>query len=123
MILQPVYFRMGNLCLHVKKKNLPELNMIRHFLLILSVTLENIILKANATPLDLVEHAFEPQGKTSCYILAESHLAIHTYPEHAYVSLDLFTCGTSTDPERSVQYIIDLFKPENAVIQYVKRGL
>ena len=43
--------------------------------------------------LHLVTHKFEPQGVTAFALLSESHLAIHTWPEHASVAADLFTCG------------------------------
>lgn len=36
---------------------------------------------------------FEPQGVTAVALLAESHLAIHTWPEHGAFAADLFHCG------------------------------
>ncbi|MGH9382632.1 MAG: adenosylmethionine decarboxylase [Thermoanaerobaculia bacterium] len=36
---------------------------------------------------------FEPQGVTALALLAESHLAIHTWPEHGAFAADLFHCG------------------------------
>ncbi len=38
------------------------------------------------------------QGVSGAVIISESHLAIHTWPEHAYAAVDLFTCGESVDP-------------------------
>ena len=32
---------------------------------------------------------FEPQGVTGTVLLAESHLAIHTWPEHGFVTIDV----------------------------------
>ncbi|MEM9598464.1 MAG: adenosylmethionine decarboxylase [Acidobacteriota bacterium] len=41
-------------------------------------------------------HAFPgPGGVTAVFMLTESHLAIHTYPEHGYAALDLFSCGAA----------------------------
>lgn len=37
-------------------------------------------------------HLFKPQGVTLLYILSESHLAIHTWPEYNYLHLDIVTC-------------------------------
>ena len=42
-------------------------------------------------------HQFEPAGVTGTVLLAESHLAIHTWPELAYVALDVYVCDYSAD--------------------------
>jgi S-adenosylmethionine decarboxylase len=52
---------------------------------------------AGATILGDQLHHFSPQGVSGVVIIAESHLAIHTWPEHGYAALDLFTCGGSID--------------------------
>ncbi len=39
-------------------------------------------------------HRFSPQGITGVLSLRESHLAIHTWPEHCFAAVDLFSCGT-----------------------------
>lgn len=41
-------------------------------------------------------HAFAPHGVTGMLLLEESHISIHTWPEHGYAAIDLFTCGVST---------------------------
>lgn len=56
------------------------------------------LLKKSATAggmhvLGTISHQFKPQGASSLLLLAESHLSIHTWPEHNYAALDLFTCG------------------------------
>jgi S-adenosylmethionine decarboxylase len=38
-------------------------------------------------------HTFPGGGLTCVMVLAESHLSIHTWPEHAYAAVDMFTCG------------------------------
>jgi S-adenosylmethionine decarboxylase len=38
------------------------------------------------------EYKFEPIGFTIIYLLAESHLSIHTFPERNYFAFDLYTC-------------------------------
>lgn len=40
-------------------------------------------------------HVFpEPGGITGLALLSESHLAIHTFPEHAYAALSIYSCST-----------------------------
>jgi spermidine synthase len=38
-------------------------------------------------------HSFSPQGVTGVIGISTSHFSIHTWPEHGYVALDLYTCG------------------------------
>ena len=42
-------------------------------------------------------HQFAPQGVTGTVLLAESHLAIHTWPEHGFVTVDVYVCNLATD--------------------------
>ena len=54
--------------------------------------LDSICQKYNYTILNKMEHVFEPQGCTIIYMLSESHISIHTFPEKAYIAFDLYTC-------------------------------
>jgi S-adenosylmethionine decarboxylase proenzyme len=54
--------------------------------------------KAGATVVESVFHQFNPHGISGAVIIAESHIAIHTWPEYRYAALDIFTCGTDIDP-------------------------
>lgn len=57
---------------------------------------------AGATLLHLHLHHFTPNsGVSGVAVLAESHISIHTWPEHAYAALDIFMCG-DTHPEITV---------------------
>ena len=38
-------------------------------------------------------HSFFPQGVTGIIGISTSHFSIHTWPEHGYAALDLYTCG------------------------------
>lgn len=72
--------------------------------------------------LDYVEHRFEPQGASVVLLLAESHLSVHTYPEHGYVSADIYSCGGNSEPEKGVEYLISVFKPERYNTVTLQRG-
>ena len=37
-------------------------------------------------------HNFSPHGLTGFLLLSASHLSIHTWPEHRYIAIDLFSC-------------------------------
>jgi S-adenosylmethionine decarboxylase len=42
--------------------------------------------------LNKAEYVFSPQGITMIYMLSESHMSIHTFPEKNYASMDIYTC-------------------------------
>jgi S-adenosylmethionine decarboxylase len=65
--------------------------------------------RAGATIIDQRFHRFTPQGVTGVLILAESHLAIHTWPEHRFAALDLFLCGQKMNADDCIQFLIESF--------------
>ncbi|ADG14006.1 adenosylmethionine decarboxylase [Methanocaldococcus infernus] len=77
----------------------------------------------NATLICVKTHKFCPQGVTGVAVLAESHIAIHTYPEYGYAALDIFTCGEHTDPYKALDVLKEFLKPESWQIIDLKRGI
>lgn len=67
-------------------------------------------------------HRFSPQGVSGVIIIAESHLTIHTWPEHGYAAADVFTCGTTVVPEKAVEIIIKRFAPKSHSVMQMFRG-
>ena len=57
--------------------------------------------------LKIVSNQFEPQGVTAIGLLAESHLSIHTWPEHCYAAVDIFTCGSDQNLHAACQFIAE----------------
>lgn len=47
---------------------------------------------AGFSVLDVAEHHFNPQGYTALFLLGESHLALHTFPEHGQTYFELSSC-------------------------------
>ncbi len=68
-------------------------------------------------------HQFTPQGVTGVLSIAESHISIHTWPEHRYAAADVFTCGDRTMPERAAALIIDALRCRDPQITQIRRGL
>jgi S-adenosylmethionine decarboxylase len=61
---------------------------------------------AGATVLKVILHHFGPgQGVTGVALLAESHMSIHTWPEHDYAAIDIFVCGARNDAGAGLQAI------------------
>lgn len=44
-----------------------------------------------------IEHHFQPEGHTFLFLLSESHLSVHTFPEKKYIAFDLYTCREYDD--------------------------
>jgi len=61
--------------------------------------LEKIVEKYNLNVVKKAIYQFQPFGVTGVYILAESHLSIHTFVEERKAALDLYTCTKFTDVE------------------------
>jgi S-adenosylmethionine decarboxylase len=68
--------------------------------------------KAKATYLKHIEHKFSPQGCTLLFLLSESHLTMHCTPEHGFIALNCYTCGTIADPVMAIDYIIEQLEPD-----------
>ncbi len=78
--------------------------------------------KANNTPLEVAIHKFSPQGITGVILLAESHIALHAWPEKKYIGIDIFTCGAKAKPYLALKYFKKVFAPKKYKVQEQKRG-
>lgn len=58
---------------------------------------------AGGTYVTDVFHHFSPHGVSGVIVIAESHVTIHTWPEHGYAAADVFTCGASFRHETFVE--------------------
>lgn len=55
--------------------------------------------ESGATILDHRFHKFSPQGVSGVIVIAESHVSIHTWPEHGYAAVDYFSCSPEMNSE------------------------
>jgi S-adenosylmethionine decarboxylase proenzyme len=58
----------------------------------------------NFTIMGAMPHHFEPSGYTTLILLAESHAAIHTYPEHKSLYFSLYSCRGEQDGNAAFEY-------------------
>lgn len=56
-------------------------------------------------------HQFQPRGYTAAALLTESHITLHTWPEHLSVQIDIFTCGSHEKAIKAYEILKRLFKP------------
>lgn len=90
--------------------------------LIREILLEGVR-RSNATIVSDTFHTFSPHGVSGVVVIAESHVAIHTWPEHGYAAVDIFTCGETIDPWSIQQYLQQGFGAGNVSSMEMKRGL
>lgn len=56
-------------------------------------TLSDWLNRSGLRVINFVEHHFSPQGYTALWLLAESHLALHTFPEKGKSYVELSACN------------------------------
>ena len=80
-------------------------------------------LQAGAEVREVAFHKFSPQGVSGVVVISESHLAIHTWPEHGYAAVDVFTCGDSVDPWDACRFIVEHFSAQHFTASETLRGV
>lgn len=77
---------------------------------------------ANTNIVASVFQPFEPQGVSGVVVVEESHLSIHTWPEHGYAAVDFYTCGQGV-PEQAHGVLRDGLDATRSEIMTIERGL
>lgn len=85
-------------------------------------SMEKAAEEAGATIINSTFHHFSPYGVSGVVVIQESHLAIHTWPEYGYASVDLFTCGDTVNPWVSYQMLKEAFKAGHGSAVELSRG-
>ena len=84
--------------------------------------MEETARRIGATIVRSVFHRFNPHGLSGVVVIAESHLAIHTWPEHRCASVDLFTCDDSLDIATGFRFLRDQFGAGRHHVVRIPRG-
>ncbi len=79
--------------------------------------------KSGATVVKSTFHHFSPHGVSGVVVIAESHLAIHTWPEYGFAAVDLFTCGDDVDPWVAFEILKETLGASYFMVMEFKRGL
>ncbi|MEB3758061.1 MAG: adenosylmethionine decarboxylase [Desulfurococcales archaeon] len=62
-------------------------------------------------------------GVSVVAIILESHITIHTWPEYKYATVDVYSCGSHTDPHKAFEYIVSALKPRKVEMGKASRSL
>ncbi len=63
----------------------------------------------------------DPGGWSGFVMIQESHISIHTFIKRRFVTMDIYSCK-QFDTEESIEYIKQVFQPENVDVEIVVRG-
>lgn len=92
-------------------------------LVLMETVLRECVEVCRATLLHLHLHHFtENNGISGVAVLAESHITVHTWPEHHYAAFDIFMCGEAK-PERAIPVLKKAFKAGKVEIHETMRGI
>jgi len=109
----------------------------RHLLLELKICNEEVLddldflkdclneaaIQSGATVVGESFYHFSPQGVSGVVNIAESHIAIHTWPEYQYAAVDVFTCGNDVDPEKAARLITEKLEAKSHSLIELRRGI
>ena len=109
----------------------------RHLLLELKICNEEVLddlgflknclneaaIQSGATVVGESFYHFSPCGVSGVVNIAESHIAIHTWPEYGYAAVDVFTCGDDVDPERAARLITEKLEAQEHSLIELRRGI
>jgi S-adenosylmethionine decarboxylase len=98
------------------KEVLNDLSFLRETMLAAAVA-------CGATVMGESFHRFSPQGVSGVVVIAESHLSIHTWPEYGYAAVDVFTCGTTVEPRKAAEVLIEGLGAKSHSLMEIQRGL
>jgi len=73
------------------------------------------------TILEKASHVFTPKGFTLMVLLAESHVSIHTYPEHNSLYFGLYSCRGEGDGKKTYEIFRDALKPVS--VDFIQRSI
>jgi len=79
-------------------------------------------LRANATIVKQFFHQFSPFGVSGTIIIAESHINIHTWPEHQYAAIDIFTCSDTLLADQAIEFLEKELEAESCTTSMINRG-
>jgi S-adenosylmethionine decarboxylase len=64
----------------------------------------------------------DPGGWSGFVIIAESHIAMHTFPKRGFISADVYTCQNGLEVEKIKSYFTKKFKLQEIETNFVMRG-
>jgi len=89
----------------------------------IETTMVESCIRGKATVVTHTFHSFSPFGVSGVVVIAESHVAIHTWPEYNYAAVDIFTCGETIEPWILFDFLKEKLGSSHVSQMELKRGL
>ena len=81
--------------------------------------------RSGGTIVKAVFHSFKPYGVSGVVVITESHVTIHTWPEHGYAAVDIFSCSEKLNHMgivREVKMVLGAKKVSKRILRRGKKG-
>ena len=69
-----------------------------------------------------VFHNFRPYGVSGVVVITQSHVTIHTWPEHGYAAVDVFSCSPTLDAKAIRLHLIRALGARRSTRRRFRRG-
>lgn len=91
---------------------------------LLKAVVVRAVRESGATLYDIRSWKFQGRkgGVSVIALVLESHVAVHTWLEYDYATVDVYTCGSHTDPWRAFNVIREALKPRYYTVHYADRS-
>lgn len=81
------------------------------------------VLRGRGTIVTDIFHNFSPHGVSGVVVIAESHVAIHTWPEHGFAAIDVFSCSPWLDVAAIREALEEGLRSSRTDERTIERGL
>ena len=95
-----------------------KLNNINDIVRIANETVEAM----GASVISETYHEFSPIGISYIAVISTSHFSIHTWPEHEYMAVDIFSCYDDL-PEHMADELATRCRAKKVVCRHVERDI
>ena len=83
--------------------------------------LNTVVHKSNHHKVNETYHQFKPFGVTGVILLTESHISIHTWPEHNLAFFDIFSCSSKEKVRKAYEILISELNSADVKVKEIKR--
>lgn len=87
----------------------------------LKKTLSQSIKGTDIVLLDQAFYKFDPQGVTGFFLLSTSHISIHSWPEHGYLSVDVYSCSSDEMTRKVVDGVLEKIMHRTVIVKAIDR--